>query len=352
MKKKTKIIISIIVLFFALLFLAVSVFVYLLSPVTNKEGDVTFLAVEGASTRELLESLEDEGLIKSSKVALIYMKINSSLTIKAGTYNFSKNLSTTEIIKLLDEGHTVEKEGLKVTFIEGKRLVDYVKVISDKFKYTEDEILEALSNKKYLNGLIDKYWFITDEILNENIYYPLEGYLYPDTYFFKIDATIEEIIGKMIDNLNNKLSPYQEIISESNFTVHQILSLASDIEKEGNTSEDRKLIAGVFLNRLENGMSLGSDVTTYYAFKVVMGERDLYQKELETENPYNTRGPNMIGKINVGPICSPSLSSIIAAIEPTRNDYYYFYADYKGDGKVYYSKTLKEHGETVSRFEN
>ena len=352
MKKKTKIIISIIVLFFALLFLGASIFVYMLSPVTDKDVDVTFVAVEGSSTRELLNKLEDEGLIKSSEVALIYMKLNSSLTIKAGTYNFSKNLSTTEIIKLLDAGHTVEKEGLKVTFIEGKRLVDYVKVISEKFPYTEEAILETINNKEYLNKLIDKYWFLTEEILNKDIYYPLEGYLYPDTYLFKIDSSIEEIIGKMLDTLNNRLSPYQEIISEGDLTVHQILSLASDVEKEGNTTEDRKLIAGVFLNRLENGMSLGSDVTTYYAFKVVMGERDLYQKELNTENPYNTRGPNMIGKINIGPICSPSLSSIKAVIEPTDNDYFYFYADYKGDGKVYYSKTLKEHGETVSRFEN
>ena len=226
MKKKTKIIISIIVLFFALLFLGASIFVYMLSPVTDKDVDVTFVAVEGSSTRELLNKLEDEGLIKSSEVALIYMKLNSSLTIKAGTYNFSKNLSTTEIIKLLDAGHTVEKEGLKVTFIEGKRLVDYVKVISEKFPYTEEAILETINNKEYLNKLIDKYWFLTEEILNKDIYYPLEGYLYPDTYLFKIDSSIEEIIGKMLDTLNNRLSPYQEIISEGDLTVHQILSLA------------------------------------------------------------------------------------------------------------------------------
>ena len=116
--------------------------------------------------------------------------------------------------------------------------------------------------------------------------------------------------------------------------------MASLAELEGKSLEDRKEIIGVFFNRIYDGMSLGSDVTTYYAFKVDMGDRDLTVKELNSENPYNTRGPNMSGKIPIGPICNPELSCIKAATHPTASDYYFFVADKYGN--IYYTKTNKE----------
>ena len=121
-------------------------------------------------------------------------------------------------------------------------------------------------------------------------------------------------------------------------------------EKEANTLEDRKEVIGVFLNRISKGMNLGSDVTTYYAIGVNMGERDLYQKELDSYNPYNTRGPNMGGKLPIGPISSVSKNSIKAALYPSNTDYIFFVAD--KNGKLYFSKTNYEHEKIINNLKN
>ena len=205
--------------------------------------------------------------------------------------------------------------------------------------------MEKLSDEEYLSKLIDKYWFLSNSILNSEIYYPLEGYLYPDTYVFKKNSTIEEIIDKFLSNLDEKLSVYKEDLMISEYSVHQYLTLASIVELEGANSSDRDMVAGVFYNRLNNGWTLGSDVTTYYAVKKDFSE-DLYQSELNSCNGYNTRG-NCVEGLPIGPICNAGLSSISAAIEPENNEYYYFVAD--KEKNTYFSKTESEHTSTVAR---
>ena len=147
-----------------------------------------------------------------------------------------------------------------------------------------------------------------------------------------------------------KTEPVEQIFENSNYSVHEIMTIASLAELEGVKAEDRKDIVGVFVNRLAKNMSLGSDVTTYYAFKVSMGERDLTTKEINTYNAYNTRGPNMNGKLPIGPIANPSKESIEAAIEPSAHDYLYFVADKNRD--VYFTKTISEHDKKVKELKN
>jgi UPF0755 protein len=128
------------------------------------------------------------------------------------------------------------------------------------------------------------------------------------------------------------------------------LSLASVVELEGNTDTERAGIAGVFFNRLNSKMSLGSDVTTYYAFHLNMAESDLTTKQLQTYNAYNTRGPNMEGKLPVGPICNPGEVSINAVLNPTNTDCYYFVSD--KDGNAYFSKTYAEHQKIIQELKD
>ena len=161
---------------------------------------------------------------------------------------------------------------------------------------------------------------------------------------------METIFNIILNYTEKYLDQYKEEIENNNITVHQILTLASLAELEGKTTEDRAEIIGVFYNRLTDGMKLGSDVTTYYAFKVDMGERDLTTKELNTENPYNTRGPNMEGKIPVGPIDNPSKSAIEATLNYTETDAYYFVAD--KNGKVYFTKNYNEHNAKIKELKN
>ena len=171
--------------------------------------------------------------------------------------------------------------------------------------------------------------------------------MFPDTYTItNEDATVEEIIEKMLDRTEEILEEYKEEIEENDYSVHKILTIASIIEAESMTEDGRKDVSSVIYNRLGKNMAIQSDVTTYYAIKVDVGERDLYQKEINEKNPYNTRGPNMNGKLPIGPICAPSKSSIEAAIYPNDTEYLFFVAD--KNGKLYFTETNEEHNAKVN----
>ena len=151
--------------------------------------------------------------------------------------------------------------------------------------------------------------------------------------------------------MDEKLSVYKEDINVSGYSVHQYLTLASIVEKEGTNSSDRGKVAGVFYNRIRDNWTLGS-VTTYYGAKVDMAERDLYMSELKACNAYNTssRSTCPIVGLPVGPICNAGLSSISASIEPIENEYYYFVAD--KEMNTYFNVTEEEHNATVNRLKN
>ena len=154
----------------------------------------------------------------------------------------------------------------------------------------------------------------------------------------------------MLDQEELVLDKYKTSVDGSSISIHKVMTLASIAELEGKTLEDRKNIVGVFYNRINNHLPLGSDVTTYYASKIDMGERDLYQAEIDNVNSYNTRPMASAGKLPVGPICNPSDEAINAAINYTKNNYFYFVAD--KNGKVYFSKTDAEHTSTVQKLKN
>ena len=345
--QKKLIIIPILLLIISLISFII-IFIHSLSPVNkNDEKIIEFTVESGWGKNKIITELKKEDLIRSEFFSKVILKF-SNKELYAGTYKLSKDLSTNEIVNKISNQENIENESISITFVEGKRLSTYVKQISENFNFTEEEINNKLSDVDYLNTLISKYWFITDDILNENIYYPLEGYLYPDTYEFKKNSTIEEIIDKFLSNMNNKLNDYKDDIEIGKYTVHEYLTLASIVELEGLNSADRANVAGVFYNRLNSGMSLGSDVTTYYAEKKDFS-RDLTQKELNSCNSYNTRGTCVKG-LPVGPICNAGLSSISAAIEPIENDYFYFVAD--KNKQTYFSKDGVEHAKTVSRLKS
>ena len=153
----------------------------------------------------------------------------------------------------------------------------------------------------------------------------------------------------MLNQTDKVLSKYKTQIQTSGRSIHEILTIASIVELEGNDEEARKGIASVIYNRIKANMSLGSDVTTYYAMQVDMGERNLYSSELQTSNPYNTRGPGMNGKLPIGPISNPSEESINAALNPANTNYLYFVAD--SNGKIYFTNTYQEHQEKIKELQ-
>ena len=323
------------------------VYQYEISPV-DKKSMATYEVVvkQGMSTSEIANLLKEKNLIRNSFFFKVYMKLNRKQTIKAATYDLKKSMDLDTIVSLLEVGKA--NDDISITFKEGKTIKDYAKVLSTNTNIKEEAFLAKMKDKAYLTSLINSYWFLTDDILNDDIYYGLEGYLAPDTYNFKDkDVSIEEVIKTLLDQEEKNLEPYKNKVNKAN--IHDILTLASMAELEGVKEKDRKMIVGVFQNRLSKNMNLGSDVTTYYAFSEDM-TKDLTSEMFNTYNPYNTRSSQMAGKLPVGPICNPSKSSIEASINPTSSDYYYFVAD--KNGNVYYTKTSSEHSAKVKELKD
>lgn len=322
-------------------------YTYYTSPVGGNKS-VEIEVKKGDTFSSIGVKLKKENMIRSLDFYKLYLKTRKNLSLKTGTYEINSDMNLGEIIDIFTKNPNGKP--ITITFKEGRNMRSVIEVITSHTNITETEIMSLLQNKEYLNRLIDKYWFITNEILDPNIYYALEGYLYPDTYEFDKNVTIEQIFNKMLDNFALKLKDYEQIIQNGSYTFHQFLTIASMVELEAKTEEDRKGVASVFYNRLARKMSLGSDVTTYYGAKVDMGERDLYKSELNAENAYNTRNINMLGKLPVGPICNPNITSVASALAPAQTSNYYFVAD--KNGKVYFTKTNKEHEQMIQKLKS
>lgn len=335
------------IIFFILIIGVVAVYTSLFTKVSSNDDVIEIAIPLGTGTSGIAQILKENNIIKSELGFKIYIKVMNITDFQAGTYGLRQNMSLKEITESLKSGIVYDPNNITITYLEGKNMRWLAKKISEVTNNTEDEVYEVMSRENYIDSLIEKYWFITEDIKNKNIYYALEGYLFPDTYALQNkDVTVEEIFEKMLDKMEDVLKEYKTDIQNSNLTIHEILTLASIVEMESVNTGDRKDVASVIYNRLDKNMAIQSDVTTYYAFKIDMGERDLYQKELDTYNPYNTRGPNMEGKLPVGPISSVSKTSIEAAINPNKTDYLFFVAD--KNGKVYFSKTVSEHDRIIS----
>lgn len=346
MKKKLLIIIGVILVVIACL---IALYFYGLSPASKNTEVVEFSIASGESKKDIVDALDEAGLIKSKISAYVYVGLHRSLNLQAGIYELSPSMSLKEIMEMLDSGDVSENEQTyTLTFVEGRRLVDYASMIAEATNTTIEDVLAVMSDEAYLNELIGKYSFLSTDILNSEIYYPLEGYLFADTYEFYKDSSIKDIIETMLNGMANVLNDYQEEIANSGYSIHEILTLASVVEQEGINSADRAGVAGVFYNRLNANMSLGSDATTYYGVRKDFSD-DLYISEINDNNPYNTRLASMAGRLPIGPICSPSRESILAVLNPEEHDYYYFVADKNGD--TYFMKTYAEHEAKVSELQ-
>ncbi len=349
MKKKGYIILGIIFLVILIGIISSVMWYNLEMKQPNKNSSQNINAIveikSGISTNEILNTLKKNGVIKNKLASKIYLGLHEVKNLQAGKYSFTGNETLPEVVEILSSGKVMD-ETVTITFLEGKNMRYIASTIAEKTNNTTNDVYKVLENKTYIENLIEKYWFLTESIQDTSIYYPLEGYLYPDTYSFENkDVDVKTIFEKMLDKMDKVLTKHKKNIQQSKYSVHEILTMASIVELEGNNSKNRSQIARVIYNRLDSNMSLGSDVTTYYAIKVDMSERDLYTKEINTYNAYNTRGPKMEGKLPIGPISTVSEESITAVLSPVNGEYLYFVADKNGD--IYFSNTYEQHQETI-----
>ncbi len=347
-KRKAKPLLILLIIGSVILFSFAIGWMILCGPVNKKsQENIEVVIPSGANAYQIGSILKNKKLIKNELFFTAYVKINRVGTMKASTYTFSQSMSLDDIVSSLVTGNSYNPDVIKITFKEGQRITDYATAISEKTNHSYDDVIAVMKDKTYMQELINKYWFLTDEILNPSIYYPLEGYLAPNTYNFKNkDVSIQSIIETLLDQTDKILSKNKTIIETK---PHYYMTMASIVEIEGTNTENRKLIVSVFENRLKNGDNLGSDPTSYYALQLPM-TKDLTTQQFATVNPYNTRSTSLRGKMPVGPISNPSSSSIEASIEPTPSTYLYFVADKYG--KIYFTKTLKEHEAKVKEIKD
>ena len=309
---------------------------------SSDKETVTVNVPNGSGATAIVYILDDAGLVKNTTCAKINARIGGYDTLQANTYMFSKSMTFTEMMKAINTGDFkyVSKQSFAVK--EGYRLQQVADALSEIVPYSSKEILAKWSDKAYLKELIDKYWFLTDAILDKDIMYPLEGYLFPDTYVITdSDPSIESMTEMCLDRMDEVLSEHKSAINSSDMSIHQILSLASIVTKEGGSNAaEAPHIAGVFMKRLDEDMSLGSDVTVCYIFQE--DRVDLKQSQLDSDSPYNTR---KFAGLTPGPICAVPEIDIEAVLNYEKTDDLFFYAG--PDGTVYYAKTSDEHDKNV-----
>jgi len=312
---------------------------YAISPMSKESKEIIFTVEEGSTYLTIANNLKEKELIRSEMFYKVYIKIFNPNNLQAGTYILDQNMSLEQIIEKLEKNEVVT-ETLTIVIPEGKHIEEVAEIISTNTGLSEQGLLDYWQDEEVINTLISKYWLLTDDIKKEGIRYYLEGYLFPDTYQVSIKPTNKEVTYKLLDRMDEILSKYKDVINNSKYSVHEILTLASIVEHEAVLAEDRPMIARVFLNRLDKEMLLQSCATIGYA----IGEWKLRYNtsDLKVDSPYNTY---MYGGLPIGPGDMPGEASIKAVLYPSDNNYLYFLANVYSstDQKTYYSETYKEH---------
>ncbi len=339
-------IMAFILLIILLIIIANVVYFSKLKPVTKEDIKVDFKVEDGDTLSSIAGILEEKELIKSTTAYKIYLKIHKTGEIKIGKYELNKNMGVKEIVNTLS-GDNYKEDYINITFKEGLNIKQIADLIEENTDNKKEDVFNLLKDENYIDSLINEYWFLTNDIKNEKIYYPLEGYLFPNTYQFKKDVTVKDIFKTLLDQMDKELSKYKTQIENSNYSIHELLTLASIVELEAGSSHERNGVAAVFYNRIKNNWTLGSDVTTYYAEQKSFKE-DLTIDEINSCNAYNTRSTCIVG-LPVGPISNPSTESIEGVMNPTTSDNYYFVAD--KNGNTYFTKTEYEHNNIIQKLQ-
>ena len=320
---------------------------------------------ENSGSSYIGQLLESAGVIKSGKVFNYYTKFKNISNLKSGYYNLQPSMTMDEIIEALQKkgsdkpqepslGTVLVKEGYTI-----EKIAKAVEVNSSakKGKHSstglkEKDFLKLMKDDAFITKMKAKYPTLLANLPNStDAKYVLEGYLFPATYNIHDDTTVESLVEEMLSTMDTHLSPYYATILSSNHNVNEILTLASLVEKEGATDDDRKNIASVFYNRLNSDMALQSNIAVLYVLGKLGQETTLKEDttiDTNIDSPYN----DYVHKgLMPGPVDSPSLSAIEAVINPSSTKYMYFVADVS-TGNVYFAESYEEHQHNVETYIN
>jgi UPF0755 protein len=298
----------------------------------------------GSSVSLIANILEENEIIKDARVFKYYIKFKNESGFQAGNYKLNRSMTFQEIIGTIKQGKLTSEVAFQITIPEGRQLKEIASIVSKKTSFSDEFILDKLTDKTFINSMRAKYPdLLTDDIFGKDVRYALEGYLYPATYpYYKEDPTIEEVIEPMIKKMDEVIAAYIPRLQEKKMSVHRFVTLASLIEEEATEQTDRAKISSVFYNRIEQNMPLQTDPTVLYALNEHK-DRVLYE-DLEVDSPYNTYQKKGLPP---GPIANAGDVSFEAVLSPEKTDFLYFLAT--KEGEVIFTKTLEEHNKEKNK---
>lgn len=329
--------------------LCIGIFVYVsyqndLKPYPFPQDEVLFEVENGTTLNAVIEKLEKEGLIANSSSAKVYAKLNHLGNIKAGNYLLTDGMSIHDILIYLSGNNAIVDQVL-VTIPEGTWAKDVAKLISEKTNVTQEELLDLWNNEEFLREMIDTYFFLSEDIFHEETHVALEGFLYPETYYFYATTTPRDITIRLLNQTEEILLQYKEEFDKSKYSMYQLMTLASLVQFEASNETDMKLVAGIFFKRLDSGMQLQASASVCYAlYDKYKTQRDC-EYNIDYESKYNTY---LVKDFPIGPISNPGHVAIEAVLYPTKSDYLFFVSD--SNRQNHYAVTYSEHLKNIDKY--
>lgn len=305
---------------------------------SNKSEEIIYEVAPGKTFKAVAKELEKKGLIQNSELFILLAKIRSEANkTKVGEYLLNRNMKPSEILSVLVSGKSIEK---KLTIAEGLSIFEIADIFVGAGLGNKEEILKYFKDPDLASTLVGSR--VTS----------LEGYLFPETYKYTKYIDYKMIVAEMVEKFK---SVYQSVEKEKNpalrfpeLSSHQILTLASIIEKETGAPEERPLISSVFHNRMKKGMLLQTDPTVLYGKAMEYGDFEIKisKSDLTKYTPYNTY---VIKGLPPGPISNPGRAALEAAMQPAESEYLFFVSH--NDGTHQFSKDYSAHQKAVSKFQ-
>ncbi|QAY68288.1 endolytic transglycosylase MltG [Paenibacillus protaetiae] len=299
----------------------------------------------GMSAFRVSDTLEQQGIIKNAFLFKYYLKVkHEGSHFQAGSYELHPGMTNSEIIAKLNAGDTIPEETVRFTIPEGYTVLQIADKLAAEGIVDKDKFLK-LADEKRDWGDAEAVRSIPDD---SNLHHRLEGYLFPETYEMKKGSTEEEIISRMLLETDRKLNElgedWQSELEARKLTLHQLMTIASLIEREVVVDQERPIVASVIYNRLAKPMPLQIDATVQYLLD--KPKERLMENDLKVDSPYNTY---QVKSLPPGPIASPSIASIEAALHPAQTDYYYYVTIKDGSQTHLFAKTYQEHLKNIDK---
>ena len=324
----------------------------------NSEETEEVVIDSGTSAGMIGEQLEEEGIIDNGRMFEVYLRLNSITNYQAGEYELSPAMDFEQIARTLETGTIYQEVLHRVAIPEGYSVEQIAEQFSQNLPVSEERFLELMTDREFIESLMEEYpEMLSEEILDEDVKYPLEGYLFPATYdITEEEPSIESLVRQMLDATEVNSFPIYNSVDEYTITYegepqelsfHEFLTFSSLIEMEATSLADRSMIASVFINRMaeQPAMPLQTDPTVLYALGEHQ-ERTLFE-DLEVEDPYNTY---INSGLPPGPIASPGIESLQSTLNPSNTDYFYFLAD--SEGNNHFAETFEGHIENREEYIN